>query len=260
MTTLYYFSGTGNSLWFTKLLAERLNAKVVSIAASMSSDKELEADDVAGIIFPIYMYRPPHIVVEFLKKLKQPQYLFFVANYGGDMGDGVNNTQKYLKDAGLHEDAYFNVKLPDNYLPFGEPPEKEEQDKQFEDAEAKLELICDKVSLKQSYNDENSYSWFKTKVYPGKWYALGYWAITRSAANFRTTDKCVGCKSCQKVCPVENIKMENGRPVWGEKCEQCLACINWCKKEAIELGKKTEGLTRYHNPFIKRKEIIAQKK
>ncbi len=51
--------------------------------------------------------------------------------------------------------------------------------------------------------------------------------------------------------------MDNGKPTWNHKCEQCLACIHWCPKQSIQMGEETEGQERYHHPEISLKEIVA---
>jgi ferredoxin len=65
---------------------------------------------------------------------------------------------------------------------------------------------------------------------------------------YRWTEKCNSCGLCAKVCPANNIVMENGRPVWQHRCEQCVACLQWCPQEAIEFGKVTVGRKRYRHP------------
>ena len=45
--------------------------------------------------------------------------------------------------------------------------------------------------------------------------------------------------------PLNNINMVDGKPVWGNTCIHCSACINRCPKLAIEYGKKTIGKNRY---------------
>ena len=57
--------------------------------------------------------------------------------------------------------------------------------------------------------------------------------------------KCIGCGKCEKLCPMNNITLPNGRPVWGDNCTQCMACICYCPTEAIEYGKKSLGKPRY---------------
>ncbi len=65
------------------------------------------------------------------------------------------------------------------------------------------------------------------------------------AKKFRVTGACVSCGRCASVCPLNNIHMENGRPVWKNDCTHCMACICRCPKGAIEYGRHSEGLPRY---------------
>ena len=53
---------------------------------------------------------------------------------------------------------------------------------------------------------------------------------------FHATEACIACKKCEKVCPVNNIKVTD-RPVWGDNCTQCLACYHICPVHAVEYGK-----------------------
>jgi NAD-dependent dihydropyrimidine dehydrogenase PreA subunit len=75
---------------------------------------------------------------------------------------------------------------------------------------------------------------------------------------FRADENCTGCGTCEKVCPVGDIKMEGGRPVWLHKCTQCFACLQWCPKEAIQFGKGTSGRKRYHHPDVKLSDMMKQ--
>ena len=61
---------------------------------------------------------------------------------------------------------------------------------------------------------------------------------------FRVDDKCNQCGICGKVCPSENITMQEGKPVWNHHCEQCFACLQWCPKKAIQYGKRTVKYTQ----------------
>ena len=48
--------------------------------------------------------------------------------------------------------------------------------------------------------------------------------------------------------PLGNIKLADGKPVWGDRCTHCMACISRCPKEAIEYGTHSRGLPRYLCP------------
>jgi NAD-dependent dihydropyrimidine dehydrogenase PreA subunit len=48
-------------------------------------------------------------------------------------------------------------------------------------------------------------------------------------------DKCVGCGSCEYVCPVEAIKIEGGKVEISDDCVECGACVSECPVEAISI-------------------------
>ena len=63
---------------------------------------------------------------------------------------------------------------------------------------------------------------------------------------FRVGEACTGCGSCARRCPVNNILLYDGKPVWCGSCTHCMACICYCPTEAIEYGRKSRGKPRYH--------------
>ena len=73
---------------------------------------------------------------------------------------------------------------------------------------------------------------------------------------FRATDACIGCGRCVELCPLNNIRLENGKPVWGKNCTHCMACICYCPKEAIEYGEKSKGKPRYHFEALEKQQDV----
>lgn len=48
-------------------------------------------------------------------------------------------------------------------------------------------------------------------------------------------DKCVGCGSCETVCPVGAIKIEGGKAKISDDCVECGACVSECPVDAISI-------------------------
>ena len=83
--------------------------------------------------------------------------------------------------------------------------------------------------------------------------------VFESDISFHSNEKCTSCGICKDVCPVNNIELEEGKPQWQHRCQQCLACINFCPEEAIQFDTKSVNMGRYHHPEITLKEIVKQK-
>lgn len=56
----------------------------------------------------------------------------------------------------------------------------------------------------------------------------------------RLDDECIGCGKCEKLCPLNNVTLENNVPVWAVHCSHCMACIGNCPVRAIEYGNITQ--------------------
>jgi MinD superfamily P-loop ATPase len=79
--------------------------------------------------------------------------------------------------------------------------------------------------------------------------------IRGTASDYLISDDCTSCGLCATLCPAKNITIENGRPVFGDKCERCLACLQHCIKRAINYKDKTQKRGRYTHPKINPSEI-----
>ena len=142
--------------------------------------------------------------------------------------------------------------MPGNYILSHHSPHPTEVERLIADASIRTKRIA-----KAIFNHELQPAVQKAK----RWSEIiNYRFLYKNAhgldEKFTADGKCTGCGLCAKVCPVQNIKIENQRPCWRHGCEQCLACIHWCPCEAIEYGKNTIGRTRYRNPNVKVEDIM----
>ncbi len=254
---IYYFTGTGNSLWAARMLAAKLDDTEIRPVLRADTDSISDADSV-GLVFPVYMHRVPHLVADFIARLPELKYLYAVAVNAGDTGRVFSHFKQQLPRNRGPLKAGFSIVTPSNYLPFGEAVQDAKREIMLIKAGRKLDSIAEKISSQKSFFDKEA-NFFVKNIHPGLFYSMGYKYINYLDKNFYTDSRCTRCGICEKVCPVGNITLTEGKPVWNNNCQLCYGCINLCPVSSIQYDKKTEGLKRYINPQVTVADIINQK-
>lgn len=256
-TNLFYFSATGNSLILARDLAAALpEAQTFSIPRVIRGELDLDADNI-GLIFPVYYCGMPRILSDFIRKLDPAKikYLFVVCNYGGLAGSTLQETQEQLQEAGITMNAGYQVNMPGNYIVKYGAYKKGKQEKLFGSEKEIVRRIAEdvKAQKKNTVKRGGLINRLTKSIYHSnlkKFPSLDQ--------NFAADDKCNGCGICERICPVENIRMADGRPKWLGNCEHCLACLQWCPTEAIEYSTKSVGRKRYRHPEVKAIELFLK--
>jgi ferredoxin len=258
-TTIFYFSGTGNSLKIAKDISKGISdCRLRHIAAAMAhGDTTPVETDKIGFVFPVYADGLPLIVEQFLRGLKThpDTYVFAVANYGAAAGGSLLQADNILREKGCRLSAAFGLKMPDNTQILFPPGSGEEQKEDFDNEIAEAVSIAGKIEkgiiagldLFRNVQQLRGSSWQRPPFDPRK-----------MAENFTADDTCDGCALCEQVCPVNNIAIDGAKPRWLDRCEQCLACMQWCPHESIQFSKQTSTWGRYHHPEIRVTELLRQ--
>jgi ferredoxin len=256
-TSIYYFSGTGNSLKVAKDLSEKLGGTtLISIPKAIKSEIDTSVDNI-GIVFPVYCWGMPLIVDEFIKKLRteHAKYFFAIATCGGSAAGTLLQTQKRLAQQSIKLSSGLVVQMPTNYIIWGGAISEERQKVMFENWVNRMDHIANTIR-KQEEGGIESGSMLANFFLSKALYSVSMPQFPKMDKSFWADNKCDHCGICSRVCPVDNIQINKGKPTWNHKCEQCLACIQWCPKQAIQYGKKTQERERYTNPFVSLKEFI----
>lgn len=234
---IYYFSGTGNSMWIAEELASITGDIALNIMDS-SASRLIEGQTI-GIVFPVYAWGPPEVVLDFVKKLDgKPSFTFAVSTCGEEAGYSMEKLNE-----SFHLDSMYSICMPNNYLIGSDLESDEVVRSKISKAKENLQGITLDIINKKLVNNVNrgKLPWIKSNVI-----CYGFNKVARSTKSFYATDKCTSCQICIRNCPTKTISLANGKPNWGKKCFHCTACINLCPEEAIQYGKGTLKRKRYN--------------
>lgn len=256
---IFYFSGTGNSLWIANEVAKYQDEQLISIGDEIRIEQNqfeysLKENEKVGFVFPVYSWAPPTVVLNFIRRITlhnyNRNYSFFICSCGDDIGLTQKIFTKAIINKGWKVDAGFSVIMPNNYVTFPgfDTDSKKVEIRKLKESVAEVEHINKIIS--NSIQDVfeckvGSFSFIKSRIINP---LFNKYAITSKP--FFATDDCIACKLCEKVCPMGNI-IVNGKPSWGENCTTCLGCYHICPKKAIQYGNRTRRKHQYFNPNIK---------
>lgn len=150
---IYYFTGTGNSLWAARKLAEQLGEQTENLANY--KDKTLICnDDVIGVVCPTYMASLPWFVKKvFLNAELNPNaYTFLVvtSNTGNGRSSSSCMDSLFVRN-GTSLMGYFDLQMPGNCM---ESSEKENEQR-LAAAPATVEDIGKQILVKtKNYKSE----------------------------------------------------------------------------------------------------------
>lgn len=254
---IFYFSGTGNSLWAARQISSKLvDDKVYSIPSYMHKNEIefcISENESLGFVFPVYSWGPPQIVIDFIDairiKLKGNNFIYFVCTCGDDTGKTAEIIKKLLLNKGLRLNAGYSVIMPNTYicLPGFDTDSTDIRNRKLSDSIGRVNYICDSIIGKKEIIDCNEGSMPRIKSYIIRPLFNKYCI---SADKFHVNNKCISCRKCEKACPLSNIVITNGTPNWGKNCTMCLACYHNCPVHAIEYGSSTRKKGQYTHPGI----------
>lgn len=252
---IFYFSGTGNSLYAANSIAASQNDNLISVAQCMKNNQytfSLSEGEAVGFVIPVYFYGVPTIMIDFLQHLtienyKPETYTFLIYTCGGSIGNAKNRFKNILKKHSFHLDSGFTIVMPDNYIIlFNLLKPEEKRTEILKKAEPQIAKAIRHISKR----DRNVYILEKGPIPRFMTFAnYPFYKYGRSTKPFHATENCTGCGLCERICPCQMIHLQNKRPIWDAgKCTQCLACLHRCPEKAIQHGKKTYKRGRYVNP------------
>ncbi len=255
---IFYFTGTGNSLFAAKCISSKLNERLVSIAECMRDKNfifQCDEDEKIGFVYPIHGWRPPKIVLDFIKKLVvkngQNKYVYSIFTYAGRCEAASRVLASALKKRNLILNGSYKILMPGNMPGANNKIPQEENERRINDEERECYTIAEDILNGKGNYVKGKYSLIRSHLIGNYAYRLFPQSI-----KFTVNNKCKDCRLCIKSCPGLALKKEDNKIVRdASKCLMCMKCINCCPNEAIEFGKETIGKKRYKHPKYKMLEM-----
>ena len=264
MHKIYWFSGTGNTLYVAREFANSFpQARLLSIASLDRAEDVVLGAETTGIFFPAYCMGIPHIIEQFLARIvpqekgNDGKFIYAVCTSGGYPGGALPMIEDTLAEKNINLNACFHIRMPSNYIPLSNPPAEKQQAALFTKADRAIRIAVIAVKKRKKTRP--------LRVFPIDTFMK--FVSKRAVATLENSDRyfwinqdCDGCGLCSRICPAANISLDNEEhPIWHNHCEQCMACLQWCPKKAIQYKQLTLQRQRYHNPFVTASELFRIK-
>ena len=264
MHKIYFFSGTGNTLFLAKYMSSLFPEVELINISHLERDEEIVFDsDITGIFFPVYCGGIPRILARFLSRVKAPEggqgkrSIYAVCSSGGVPGGALPIVEDTLAEKNLDLTSAFHIRMPSNYYPLSGPPSPQKQEKLFADGKRALRIAS--IMVKKGKRTR------PLRVFPIDTFIkfVAERAVATLAASDKAfhvdKDKCNGCELCLRLCPAANITFtRESTPAWSGECEQCMGCLQWCPNGAIRYGNINEKRERYHHPEVTANDLARK--
>lgn len=251
---VFYFTGTGNSLYVAKNISLGINETLISIPKAVNNNEflyKLGKGENIGFVYPVHGWRPPKLVIEFIKKLKfenyHDNYVYSIFTCAGQFEATAEVLNSALKKINLLIKGNYCILMPGNYVFAENKIPLEEEERRIREAQYEVNKIVNEIKNQNSNYVKHKHSFIKSYIIGGILLPL-----SPRTTKFNVNSKCTNCGLCVKGCPVNALKIHEGKiKREGKNCVLCMKCINCCPKESIDFGNKTIGKRRYKHPEYK---------
>ena len=250
---IYCYSGSGHCLNMAKSIAKALGDTDIVMMRSFPAVTNTRGAKRVGFIFSCMAGGLPGDVESYVKDIQiaPDAYKFAVEQYAGYLGCGLRKIDDivhldYWDGISNHSTAIGLMPHKLTIPPTTPKIAQKRIDKKA--AEVAKDVLAGVRSEKRPP---------KQPVFELMSKGLGKTNAKR-VKTFAANDKCVGCGTCEKVCPRNNIQLVDGKPSFGTNCIGCLSCVQLCPTQALNIGTITEKRERFPNPTITADELTKK--
>ena len=234
-----YFSGTGNSRYAVELFCDEYDkeAKVFSVEDD-NVIMAVKQEEVLVFAYPVQYSTVPKILREFIndnKELWKNKKIFVIATMGLFSGDGAGILGRLLEKYGAEIIGGLHLKMPDSIG--DEKVLKRPLEKNVELVKKAEEKIKRAVGLMKAGKPtrEGIGVLYHMAGFFGQRLYFGHKTKSYSDKLRIDENRCISCGKCEKLCPMNNIKVIDKKVMQNNQCTMCYRCVNNCPKQAMTL-------------------------
>ena len=249
-----YFSATGN----TRFIAEEIDECLDLLTRFKTGDHTpLHSERPFIICAPVYVCEMPRFMSKYLQEqtFTGSRDVYFLFTSGGYCGISGVLAKSLVRKKGMNYLGHAEFKMPRNYVASDayDMLTPEETEARIRAAYEQIGPVADTIRAGGKLTARHVFLFETIITVP---FNPVWCKYKLRARDFYTTDKCIGCGTCARVCPLNNVSLKERKPVWGDDCTHCMACIAGCPTEAIEYGTITPRKEKY--PFQKYSHVAKE--
>jgi len=244
-----YFSATGNTEYIAQQIARRLDDECINLTPRIKAGDHsvLRSEKPFVICAPIIVCEMPRFLHKYLEEQSflGSRDVYFIFTSGGYCGCAGVLAKKLVKKKMMNYCGHAEFRMPRNYVAsdaYAQHTEEEIEERILESM-GRLDGVAERIACGMELEARHVQLWETVVTVP---FNPVWVKFKLTAKDFHTSDKCIGCGICEKRCPLNNISLNDKRPVWGDACTHCMFCIGNCPTGAIEYGNITQKKEKYN--------------
>ena len=208
---ILYFSGTGNSKYVAKRIADALGDEILNLNDRIKSGdtSPVETGERVIIVTPTYAWRIPRVVRDWLLKteLRGARLAWFVMTCGSEIGNADKYNRELCAEKAISCMGTAQIVMPENYIAMFSAPQAHKARQIVAQAEPSIDRAIAAIQRNQPFapTRNNLYDRFMS----GPVNPIFYKRFVKANA-FTASSACIGCGQCA-VRPVRRPRVRRAQ-------------------------------------------------
>ena len=152
---ILFFSGTGNSNYVAKRIADALGDEIVNLNARIkaSDSSSIETGERVIIVTPTYAWRIPRVVRDWLLKteLRGAKQVWFVMTCGSEIGNADKYNRELCAEKAISCMGTAQIVMPENYIAMFSAPQADKARQIVAKAEPSIDRAIAAIQRNQPF-------------------------------------------------------------------------------------------------------------